>query len=245
LPTKILEKLAPIIAEIQPYVCNTQMLLNDYYNDGKKILLEGSQGSWLDIDHGNYPYVTSSSATIGGAVTGTGLSPNKITDVVLVTKGYLTRVGSGDMPTKLTDSVGEYIRNQGQEFGSVTGRPRDVGWLDLPLLKYACIINGATELFLSKIDVLSGLPEIKVCYTYNYNVNDFNNLDEFSYVHNLDKVIPQYKTFAGWEEDISGIRLYKDLPENARKYIEYIEDYLEVPIKIVSVGPDREATIER
>ena len=245
LPSRILEKLAPIINEIKPYVCNTQWLLNDYYKHGQKILLEGSQGSWLDIDHGNYPYVTSSSATIGGAITGTGLSPNKITDIVLVSKGYLTRVGSGDMPTKLTDSTGDYLRNQGKEFGSVTGRPRDVGWLDLPLLRYACVINGATELFLSKIDVLSGLPEIKVCYTYNYNVKDFENLDEFSYIHNLDKVTPVYKTLPGWDEDISNVRSFNDLPINAQNYIKYIEGYLEVPIKIISVGPGRESTIER
>jgi adenylosuccinate synthase len=245
LPTRIIEKLKPIIHDVEPLVANTASYLNGRYSAGDSILLEGAQGFYLDIDFGNYPYVTSSNSSVGGTITGSGLSPNKIVNVIGITKAYVTRVGSGPMPTRLTDEVGEYIQKQGKEFGSVTGRPRDTGWLDLPLLKYSVMVNGITELALTKIDVLTGLDEVKLCWTYNYNVKDFTDLDEYSYIHNLDKVVPVYKSFSGWSEDISGIRTYNDLPINTRNYVEFIENYIGVPIKIISVGPGRESTIER
>ena len=239
---KILEKLKPILQDILPLIENTEYYLNDAWENDKDILLEGSQGHFLSLNHGTYPFVTSNDCSIGGMISGSGLSPNKISSIIGVSKGYITRVGAGPFPTKLEGDPAEFLQKAGNEFGSVTGRPRDVGWLDLVLLDQAVMINGATELALTKFDVMSGLSEIKVCINYAYkHLENYT----FSYFRDLSKVEPQYKTLPGWSEDITQIRSFEDLPQNTKDYIKFIEDSVEVPVKIISVGADREATFTK
>jgi adenylosuccinate synthase len=237
-PDNIIEMLKPILNDILPLVENTSVYLNDAYRNGKRILLEGAQGSALSLDHGTYPFVTSCDCSIGGMVSGSGLAANKISDVIGVTKGYVTRVGAGPFPTKLEGETAEFLQTAGNEFGSVTGRPRDVGWLDLELLKYAIMINGVTELALTKLDVMSGLPDIKICTSYRHRPSEYFN----AYLNYLYEVEPMYKTLPGWSEDISQVKCYEDLPQNTKDYISFIENEVEVPVKIISVGADRECT---
>jgi adenylosuccinate synthase len=210
--------------------------------EGKSILCEGAQGSLLDVDFGTYPFVTSSNTTAAGACTGLGIAPNKIKDVYGIFKAYTTRVGSGPFPTELFDEVGEKMAKIGNEFGSVTGRARRCGWLDLVALKYTCQINGVTELMMMKGDVLSGFDNIKVCVGYKYKGKIITH---FPYNIEPDNLEPIYIGFDGWSEDITNIKDFNNLPEQLKEYIEYIEKELEIPIKIVSVGPDRLQTIER
>lgn len=209
---------------------------------GKSILAEGAQGSLLDIDFGTYPYVTSSNTTAAGACTGLGVAPNKIKDVFGIFKAYTTRVGSGPFPTELFDSVGETMGRVGNEFGATTGRPRRCGWLDLVALKYAVAINGVTQLMMMKGDVLSGFKKLKVCTAYQYQGS---TITHFPYDIDPKLVTPVYTELPGWKEDLTGMTQADELPKELLGYIEFLEAELGVPIKIVSVGPDRKQTILR
>ena len=219
---------------------DSEHFLNKSIDEGKKVLGEGAQGSLLDIDFGTYPFVTSSNTTSAGACTGLGIAPNKINKVFGIFKAYTTRVGSGPFPTELFDPTGERMAKVGNEFGATTGRPRRCGWLDLVSLKHSITVNGVTDLIMMKGDVLSGIDKIKVCTKYNYNGKSvdympFSILDE-----NID---PIYEEVDGWEEDITQAKSYNDLPLNFKNYVEFLEDKLNLKIKIVSVGPDRKQTI--
>ena len=209
---------------------------------GKRILAEGAQGSLLDVDFGTYPYVTSSTTTAAGACTGLGIAPNKIKEVFGIFKAYTTRVGGGPFPTELFNEIGKQIAEVGQEFGATTGRARRVGWLDLVALKYAIRVNGVTQLMMMKGDVLSGIKTIKVCTHYKIQEEV---LDYFPFDIQSDSVIPQYIDIRGWEEDLTKIEELGKLPKKFIDYIDFLEKELEIPIKIVSVGPDRKQTIFR
>ena len=209
---------------------------------GKSILAEGAQGSLLDIDFGTYPFVTSSNTTAAGACTGLGVAPNKIGEVFGIFKAYTTRVGSGPFPTELFDQDGETMGRVGNEFGSTTGRSRRCGWLDLVALKYAVQVNGVTQLMMMKGDVLSGFEKLKVCTSYNYNGKVIEHLP-YSILE--ENVTPMYKEFAGWKEDLTQLTAENELPENFMNYVLFLEKELEVPISIISVGPDRKQTIHR
>ncbi|CAM4288358.1 adenylosuccinate synthase [Zobellia nedashkovskayae] len=209
---------------------------------GKKILAEGAQGSLLDIDFGTYPFVTSSNTTAAGACTGLGVAPNQIGDVKGIFKAYTTRVGSGPFPTELFDEDGETMARVGNEFGATTGRPRRCGWLDLVALKYAVIINGVTELMMMKADVLSGFDTLKICTAYNYKGKKIEHLP---FNIEAENVTPIYSEMKGWKEDLTKMSSADQLPATLMAYIEFLEKELEVPIKIVSVGPDRTQTIHR
>lgn len=210
--------------------------------NNKSILAEGAQGSLLDIDFGTYPFVTSSNTTAAGACTGLGLAPNRIQKVFGIFKAYTTRVGSGPFPTELFDKNGKQMAKVGHEFGATTGRPRRCGWLDLIALKYAVEVNGVTDLMMMKADVLSGFKTLKVCTAYHYNGQEISHLP---YNLSAKDLKPIYKSFKGWEEDITKIETYNELPQNLKDYITFIEDFVEVNVKIVSVGPDRKETILR
>ncbi|NNC84046.1 MAG: adenylosuccinate synthase [Flavobacteriales bacterium] len=220
------------IVDSEPYV-------NDLLRNGKKVLAEGAQGALLDIDFGTYPFVTSSNTTSAGACTGLGVAPNRIGNVYGIFKAYCTRVGSGPFPTELTDALGEEIQNKGHEFGSTTGRARRCGWLDLPALKYSCMVNGVTHLNMMKADVLSGIDELKICVAYQTP----NGRTEHLPFSLEDEIEPIYETLPGWSEDITGVLDKDDFPENLAAYIRFIEKHIGVPINIISVGPDREQTI--
>jgi len=209
---------------------------------GKKILAEGAQGSLLDIDFGTYPFVTSSNTTAAGACTGLGVAPNQIGDVKGIFKAYTTRVGSGPFPTELFDEDGETMARVGNEFGATTGRPRRCGWLDLVALKYAVIINGVTELMMMKADVLSGFDTLKICTAYNYKGDKIEHLP---FNIEAENVTPIYSEMKGWKEDLTKMSSADQLPDTLQAYIDFLEKELEVPIKIVSVGPDRTQTIHR
>ena len=209
--------------------------------DEKPMLAEGAQGSLLDIDYGSYPFVTSSSTTIGGVCTGLGVAPSRVGHVYGIFKAYCTRVGSGPFPTELFDETGERIRQIGHEFGAVTGRPRRTGWLDLVALKYTVMIDGVTDLIMMKSDCLDTFETIKVCTSY---IVDGKETDRFPF-DTAAEITPVYSEFKGWNQDLTGIRKEEDLPQAFKDYVKFMEDYLGVPIKIISLGPDREATIER
>ncbi len=221
---------------------DSENYLNSSLKDGRKILAEGAQGSLLDIDFGTYPFVTSSNTTVAGACSGLGIAPNKIKKVIGIFKAYTTRVGSGPFPTELVNKIGEHIRKIGNEYGATTGRDRRCGWLDLVALKYSIIINGVTELNMMKADVLSGFDSIEVCT--GYKINDVET-DRFPYDLNSGDINPVYKTFKGWTDDISKINKEESLPKELHEYISFIEEFIEVPIKLISVGPDRSETIHR
>lgn len=209
--------------------------------DEKPMLAEGAQGSLLDIDYGSYPYVTSSSTTVGGVCTGLGVAPSRVGHVYGIFKAYCTRVGSGPFPTELFDETGEKIRKIGNEFGAVTGRPRRCGWLDLVALKYTVMIDGVTDLIMMKSDCLDTFGTIKVCTSY---IIDGKETDQFPFDTEAE-ITPVYTEFKGWNQDLTGCRTEDELPETFKEYIRFMENYLKVPIKIISLGPDREATIER
>jgi adenylosuccinate synthase len=209
---------------------------------GKKLLAEGAQGTLLDIDFGSYPFVTSSNTITAGACTGLGIAPNQITDVFGIFKAYCTRVGSGPFPTELNDEIGEHLGKVGNEFGATTGRARRCGWIDLPALKYAININGVTQLMMMKSDVLSGIDKIKVCTHY---LNSNNEKIDYLPFEDNESLIPVYDEIEGWEKDIMKINNLNEAPEQVHNYIKYLEDHLGVPIKIISVGPDRKQTFFR
>lgn len=221
-------------------ILDTTYYLNQALSEGKSILAEGAQGALLDIDFGTYPFVTSSNTTVGGAVTGLGIPATKVNKVIGIFKAYTTRVGSGPFPTELDNEIGKTIRKNGSEFGATTGRARRCGWLDLPLLKYSCMINGITELYMMKADVLSGFEEIKIATHYLIN-GSITTLIPYN-LSEIDSI--EYKSFKGWgNEDLSDCESLVDLPTECLDYINFIEDYLKIPISIISVGPDREQTI--
>ena len=221
-------------------IVDTEYLINKNVNRKKKVLAEGAQGTLLDIDFGSYPFVTSSNTTTAGACIGLGISPKKIDKVFGIFKAYCTRVGAGPFPTELFDDIGEKIAKNGNEFGSTTGRPRRCGWLDLPALKYSIMLNGVSDLYMMKADVLSGFSEVKVCVGYEYN-NE--KIDYFPSSIESDSIKPIYKSFKGWTSKSNHARSFDDLEDNFKKYINFIESEVGVSINLVSLGPDREETI--
>jgi adenylosuccinate synthase len=224
-------------------IVNTEYLLNDCLEKGQAVLAEGAQGAMLDIDFGSYPFVTSSSTTTAGACTGLGISPRHIRKVIGISKAYCTRVGSGPFPTELHDETGEQIRKAGHEFGSTTGRPRRTGWLDLPALKYANMINGTTEMLIMKGDVLDVFEEVKVCTAYH--TKDGRVSDELPFDMVREDVYPVYHTMKGWPDGLSKASTWEELPSSFQDYCRFIEKVLNVPVRIISVGPGREQTIVR
>lgn len=220
---------------------NCEYYINDAIREDKKILAEGAQGTLLDIEYGSYPFVTSSNTVSSGACTGLGIAPNKMGKVFGIFKSYCTRVGSGPFPTELFDADGEFLQSKGHEFGATTGRRRRCGWMDLPTLKYSIMLNGVTNLIMTKPDVLSGLPSFKVAVAYKI---DGIRTDEVPYVF-TEKVEPIYKEFKGWNTDISKIKSFDSLPVELKEYIGFIEKETGVPVSIISVGPDRDETILR
>ena len=231
-----LRTLAP---RIVPMLADTAKIVERAVRDGKRVLFEGAQGTLLDIDHGTYPYVTSSHATAGGACTGVGVGPSRIDTVVGLVKAYCTRVGGGPFPTELSDAIGERLRKRGDEYGSVTGRPRRTGWLDLPALRYATRINGLDGLALTKLDVLTGLETIDVCVAYD---TPAGRTDDFP-IDDVERAKPVFETMRGWSEDIGGARSLADLPAAAREYVARIERDAACPVVLVSVGSRRDETI--
>lgn len=227
--------------KIDKYIKDTPVYLNNAISEGKSVLLEGAQGALLDIDHGTYPYVTSSSPTSGGACTGAGISPTKIDSVIGIVKAYTTRVGNGPFPTELLDSDGEKLRKIGAEFGATTGRPRRCGWFDAFLLKYSSMINGIDSVAITKLDVLSHFDEIKVCTGYELEGKMLKAFPNES--SQLECVTPVYETLPGWKTDISGAKAYSELPAETRQYLDFIADFCNFRISIVSVGPKRSETI--
>ena len=220
---------------------DSEYFINQQLREGTTILAEGAQGSLLDIDFGSYPFVTSSTTTAAGACTGLGVAPGKIGEVFGIFKAYCTRVGGGPFVTELTDETGEFLRTQGHEFGATTGRPRRCGWLDIPALKYATTINGATQLFMMKADVLNQLDTLQVCT--HYRMADGSVIDYIPFEICDQAIEPIYRSFEGWESDLDGVDSFSKLPSALRRYIEFIEEAVDVPINIVSTGPKRKETI--
>jgi adenylosuccinate synthase len=226
---------------IRPMVADTSLLLAKALDAGKVVLLEGGQATMLDVDHGTYPFVTSSNPTAGGACTGSGIPPTRLDRVVAIVKAYTTRVGSGPFPTELLDADGERLRDQGAEFGTTTGRPRRCGWYDAVIARYSARINGVTDFVLTKLDVLTGFEQIPVCVGYRVNGSVVEEMPmtqtEFHHAEPIYEVLP------GWDDDISAARSLEDLPKNARRYIEAVESMTSVPVSAIGVGPGRDATI--
>jgi adenylosuccinate synthase len=239
-PDKMYAEYAEIANRVAPFVTDTALLLNRAIANGESVMFEGAQGTMLDIDHGTYPFVTSSSATSGGAVTGTGVPPTAINLVVGVTKAYCTRVGGGPFPTELNDEVGEALRRKGSEFGAVTGRPRRTGWLDLPLLRYSNMINGTSWLVVTKLDVLDEQAEIPVCVGYRIDGKQTEEIP--AQASGYEKIEPVYTRMPGWQSNTFGIDNYERLPEKAKLYLEFLEKECGAKVGIVSTGPDREQT---
>ncbi|MEN9400763.1 MAG: hypothetical protein RL632_1866 [Bacteroidota bacterium] len=219
---------------------DSEHYLNEALKSGKRVLAEGAQGTMLDIDFGTYPFVTSSNTVTAGTCTGLGIAPQKIGKVIGIFKAYCTRVGSGPFPTELLDEVGDAIRKEGHEFGSTTGRPRRCGWVDLPQLKYAIMINGVTELSMMKADVLGNFDTIRVCTHYLINGE---KTDRFPYDITDVELVPVYEDLRGWKADLTGLTSYDDAPDALKEYVSFLEAQLEVPISVVSVGPDRNQTL--
>ncbi len=239
----MIEEYVEFDKQIDPYITDTPQYLCNALKEGKRVLAEGAQGSLLDVDFGTYPFVTSSHPTVGGCCTGLGVPPMEIDRVIGIVKAYCTRVGNGPFPTELDNEAGHALRAAGHEFGATTGRPRRCGWLDLVALRYTAMINGFTELAITKLDVLSSMSEIKVCTTYEL---DGKRTQRFpSDLHTLERVVPVYETLPGWNRDISGMASYEKLPVEARAYLDFISEFLDVPLSIVSSGPKREETILR
>jgi len=240
-PESIVDQYQGYAERLAPHVVNISIVMNQAVKAGKQILFEGAQGTHLDIDHGTYPFVTSSNTVSGNACCGAGIGPKEITGVIGIVKAYTTRVGRGPFPTELFDEIGDTIQKKGAEFGATTGRKRRCGWLDTVLLRNAARLNGLTGLVITKLDVLDGLTSLKICTGYEYNGE---TLDDFpAALKTLRACKPVFETLPGWSEDISGIRKLEDLPKNARRYLDRIEELLETPIDIVSVGPGRDETI--
>jgi adenylosuccinate synthase len=226
---------------LRKYVVDTSMVINDAIKTGQNVLFEGAQATLLDIDHGTYPYVTSSNPTAGGACVGAGVGPTSINKVIGVVKAYTTRVGEGPFPTELHNEIGELIRTKGHEFGTTTGRPRRCGWLDLAVIKYAAAVSGIHGFALTRLDILTGLEKLKICIGYKYKGTALHEFPASLKV--LAQCEPIYEEMAGWTEDITTVRKYEDLPLNARRYVERIVEITGVKMSIVSIGPKRDQTI--
>ncbi len=240
---EIIESIIKNAENIKPFIKDTSRMINQAVDDGKTILMEGAQGTLLDVDHGTYPFVTSSSPVSAGACIGSGLGPTKITDVLGVMKAYTTRVGEGPFPTELTNDLGDHLREIGREYGATTGRPRRCGWFDLIAARYAARINGLTGLAFTKLDILDDMEEIKVCTEYQYRGGI---LDEFpASLQVLRECSPVYHSLPGWMEKTGDVTSYSRLPGRARSYLEYLESQIGIPVKMVSVGPMRLRTIVR
>jgi adenylosuccinate synthase len=237
----VVDELSSFAERLAPMVADTPLLLEQMLDRGETVVLEAGQATLLDVDHGTYPFVTSSSATAGGACTGSGIPPTRISRVIAVIKAYTTRVGEGPFPTELIDDKGELLRNNGAEFGTTTGRPRRCGWFDAVIGRYATRINGVTDFVLTKLDVLTGLDEVPVCVAYEVDGKRYDELPmnqaEFA------RAVPVYETFPGWTEDISTARTLDDLPRNARDYVDALEKMIKAPISAIGVGPGRDETI--
>lgn len=238
-----LKEYEEIAKKIAPYVTDTGKMINDAYDNGEKILIEGAQGSLLDIDFGTYPFVTSSNTSAGGVAIGTGLAFNKLQSAIGIVKAYSSRVGNGPFPSELKCEIGQHIREKGNEYGTTTKRPRRVGWLDTVALNYSMMINGFTGLVLTLLDVLTGQKEIKICVAYNLDGNEIKTIP--ARIEDYNRCTPVFITVPGWEEDITNIKKYEDLPKNVKNYIEKIEELCGVDVNYFSVGPDREQTIIR
>jgi len=241
--TQICRQHVEYAARIRPLVCDTAALLAGAMAQGKRILFEGAQGTMLDIDHGTYPFVTSSSAAAGGASTGTGVPPTRIHGIVGVSKAYITRVGSGPFPTESLDGGGELLRREGNEFGAVTGRPRRCGWFDVPLLRYTAMVNGFDTLMITKLDVLDQLEEIPVCIGYRLRGAEISEMP--ATYRALEEIEPVYENLPGWFASTRGITRFDDLPDRARAYLRFLEDQTGVEIGGVSTGPERNETVIR
>ena len=228
---------------LAPYVEDTFTLLNEGLANGRHILLEGAQGALLDIDHGTYPYVTSSSTSMAGGLTGTGLPATCVDRVIGVVKAYTTRVGEGPMPTEDKGEVGDFLRNQGGEFGATTGRPRRCGCLDMVALRYSMRLNGIDEIALTKLDVLTGMKELKICTAYDLNGARMESFSSSTRI--LEECRPIFETLPGWTEDISDCSTFDSLPQAAQNYVQYIEKHAGAPVKLIGVGADRKRTIDR
>jgi adenylosuccinate synthase len=226
---------------LAPYIADTSWLLFEALREGKQVLLEGAQGTLLDLDHGTYPFVTSSNPVTGGALASAGLGPQEVHRVIGVTKAYTTRVGAGPFPTEETAEVGDILVERGNEFGTTTGRRRRCGWLDAVLIRYAARLNGFTELFLTKLDVLSDLSPLKICVAYRYEGETFEDFPPHQSI--FHRAEPVYEEVEGWSEDIQGVGSYGDLPAAARKYVERLQDLVRIPVRVVSVGPSREQSL--
>ena len=231
-------KMAP---KILSFMTDTAEYLNGAIRSGKSILFEGAQGTLLDVDHGTYPYVTSSNATAGGACIGTGVAPSGIDGTIGIAKAYTTRVGGGPFPTELTDKTGEHIQSKGDEFGASTGRPRRCGWFDAVVVRYACLINNIDTLVVTKLDVLDELDEIKICVGYQREGKDLGHFP--TQMNVLEEITPTYETHPGWRTDTSQIHDYDALPKAARDYLDRISDLIQTDISIISIGPERDETI--
>mgnify|MGYP001058902648 CR=1 FL=1 len=230
---------------LQPYITDTMLFVNEHLEQGSQVLVEGAQGALLDVDHGSYPYVTSSNTTTGGALAGLGIGPTYVKRVVGVAKSFCTRVGAGPMPTELNDAVADKLRGTGEnfwdEFGTTTGRKRRCGWLDFVMLKYSIRVNGLTELTLTKMDILSGFDELKIAIAYELDGERITSPP--SSTSALAHVTPIYETLNGWQEDVTGIRQFEDLPTNAQQYVRRIAELSGIPVTMISVGPEREQLI--
>jgi adenylosuccinate synthase len=242
-PQEVVDHLLSFAERLRPMVADTSLILNNALADGKTVLLEGGQGTLLDVDHGTYPFVTSSNPTAGGATTGSGIGPTKITGVIGILKAYTTRVGSGPFPTELFDEWGEFLRKTGGEVGVTTGRNRRCGWFDAPIARYATRINGLTDIFLTKLDVLTGIKEIPVCVAYDV---DGVRVEEVPVSQtDFHHAKPIYQMFPGWDEDITGCKTFESLPKNAQDYVLALEKMSGTRVSAIGVGQDRNATIVR
>lgn len=240
-PAAVLEEYLAYAERLKPHIADTTLVLSKALDDGKFVLLEGGQGTLLDIDHGTYPFVTSSSPTSGGACAGAGIPPNRLTKIIGILKAYTTRVGSGPFPTELTDDMGEWLRQTGGEYGVTTGRNRRCGWFDAVIARYATRINGITDYFLTKLDVLSGLEQIPVCVAYDV---DGVRHDEIPMTQtDFHHATPIYEEFPGWQEDITSAKSFADLPPNAQAYVRTLEEMSGAPISAIGVGPGRDQTV--
>ena len=240
-PDDIIDAYKGFSERLAPHVANISIVIDRAIKSGKQILFEGAQGTHLDIDHGTYPYVTSSNTVSGNACCGSGIGPKEITDVIGIVKAYTTRVGMGPFPTELFDETGDIIQKKGAEFGATTGRRRRCGWLDIVLLRNSVRLNGLTSLVITKLDVLDGLHSLEICTGYEYQGKILHDFPASLKV--LEDCKPVYETLPGWPEDISGARAVNELPQQAKDYIKRIEELTETPVHIISVGPDREETI--
>ena len=240
---EVMNEIAPAAATLVPYMADISQAIADLRAAGRGVLFEGAQGTQLDIDHGTYPFVTSSNTVAGGAAAGSGVAPWQLDRIIGIAKAYTTRVGSGPFPTELEDETGAYLQKQGVEFGAVTGRTRRCGWLDIVILRQAVRLNGITEIALTKLDVLSGLKDVKLCTSYKYRGQNIKYPPQEE--NGMAHCEPVYETMPGWSEDIGQAKSLEDMPQAARKYIERIEKLCGVPVKIISVGADRNQTIVR